>query len=329
MKVDPKQIIDSKPIIIDGEITRYIIYSNGTIWSGISNRFLNPSKSQEYLNATICHNGKKYQRYIHRLVADAFIPNPENKSTVNHIDGNKHNNETSNLEWATYAENNIHGINSGLITPLHGEDKPSNIYTEDQIHAVCRMISVGYGNKEIERNVGVKSTMIAEIRRGLKWRYISKEYNFPENYNRNKSYYEFGDVPSTTVRNYIYLGYTNQKIIRSLNLNDSIDVHALLNIFRGRKINHLPRDINRIPSDTKLSKDEQTKKYMEYTKMLKRLKHAQKKSLKQLKLKKESPYKYDVMNEISRDIDDDIEETIYTSYDINIYRDNVDIVDDI
>jgi hypothetical protein len=48
------------------------------------------------------------QEYVHRVLAEAFIPNPENKRTVNHIDGNRLNNQLSNLEWATYSENMIH-----------------------------------------------------------------------------------------------------------------------------------------------------------------------------------------------------------------------------
>lgn len=59
----------------------------------------------------------KHSHYVHRLVAIAFLDNPLNKETVNHIDGDKSNNNLSNLEWSTYAENNEHGRKNGLLKP--------------------------------------------------------------------------------------------------------------------------------------------------------------------------------------------------------------------
>lgn len=67
-------------------------------------------------------NGKVKQHYVHRLVATAFIPNPLNKEQVNHKDGNKLNNNLSNLEWVTKSENQIHAIENGLID-LFGKSK--------------------------------------------------------------------------------------------------------------------------------------------------------------------------------------------------------------
>lgn len=68
-----------------------------------------------YLRFVTKVGGKRVQKFIHRLVAAAFVDNPDNKPHVNHIDGNKKNNHFSNLEWCTPQENNEHGVRIGLL----------------------------------------------------------------------------------------------------------------------------------------------------------------------------------------------------------------------
>lgn len=69
-----------------------------------------------YLTVWLCKDSIQKNYKAHRLVALAFIPNPENKATVNHIDGNKQNNCVENLEWATHSENINHANRTGLRT---------------------------------------------------------------------------------------------------------------------------------------------------------------------------------------------------------------------
>lgn len=77
-----------------------------------------------YLMVRLNKNGESRWHLVHRLVAKAFIENPQNKPTVNHIDGNRKNNKFNNLEWATYSENNLHsyrsnGRKSALAVPIY------------------------------------------------------------------------------------------------------------------------------------------------------------------------------------------------------------------
>ena len=85
----------------------YIIYPDGDIYSKYKNRYLiiKPRKKDGYKCTTLCKNGEPKGFLIHRLVALHYIPNPENKPDVDHIDGDKLNNNVKNLRWVTNLEN--------------------------------------------------------------------------------------------------------------------------------------------------------------------------------------------------------------------------------
>ena len=102
---------------IDG-FTDYKISNLGKIITCKHNKekFLVPSISRNgYLRIKLYKNNKIYYFNIHRLVAKNFIKNKDNKPEVNHIDGNKTNNNISNLEWVTSSENTNHAYNNGLM----------------------------------------------------------------------------------------------------------------------------------------------------------------------------------------------------------------------
>lgn len=96
------------------EFPNYQIFENGDVYSDYTDANLIPQHNGGYLRTNLVDkDGVRRFIGIHQLVALAFIPNPENKPTVNHKDTNPLNNDVSNLEWATYGEQAIHAVKNG------------------------------------------------------------------------------------------------------------------------------------------------------------------------------------------------------------------------
>lgn len=106
------------PITCDAHFFGYKIDTKGVVYRK-NGKPLKPSSFGRCLLVTISVGGKRYTRQVHRLVAAQFIPNPKNKATVNHIDGNPKNNNVENLEWATQSEQMIHARNVLGIAPAN------------------------------------------------------------------------------------------------------------------------------------------------------------------------------------------------------------------
>ena len=99
------------------------VKKDGTI-IGRMGRSLKGNVTSSGYRAVECRNERVRKiQLIHRLVAEKYIPNPENKPCVNHKDGNKLNNHADNLEWVTHLENSQHAIKMGLRKPYEKTDK--------------------------------------------------------------------------------------------------------------------------------------------------------------------------------------------------------------
>ena len=137
-------------------------------WEG---KILNPDIAPNgYYRVTFSINRKRKQFYVHRLIAEHFIPNPKNLPQVNHIDGNKLNNSLDNLEWVTVQENVVHAYKNGLINHTSGKEhfnygkfgaeskkaKPviaTNIVTNEtkRYGAIVETVKDGFTKSEVSR----------------------------------------------------------------------------------------------------------------------------------------------------------------------------------
>ena len=102
-----------------------------------------------YLNVLLCKNGKTKTFKIHRLVANAFIPNPYNKPEVNHKDENKTNNCVDNLEWMTSKENNNYGTRNERISKLVLQFTKNGEFVKEWLSMHQIEIELGFANSHI------------------------------------------------------------------------------------------------------------------------------------------------------------------------------------
>jgi hypothetical protein len=130
------------------------------------------SKPSGYEYYQLSGRGILKNMYTHRLVALSFIPNPKEKTQVNHINGIKTDNRVNNLEWSTPKENAGHAMRTGLTNNKRGEEHGGAKLTEDQVTEIKIRIIAEESNISISLDFPVSRGAISRIRNNKNWKHI-------------------------------------------------------------------------------------------------------------------------------------------------------------
>ena len=158
--------------------SHYRIYKNGRIYSEFINRYITPTEdSSHYLqNTLVDDNGNRKTIKTHRLVAIAFLPNPENLPDVNHKDFNRRNNNVENLEWCTEKYNTQYTSKYNLDPNKESYMKLSPL-TEEHVLLIPTLLNYGFSVKLISRLYRVGHITIRNIVSGKTWRWLKLNFN--------------------------------------------------------------------------------------------------------------------------------------------------------
>ena len=162
--------------------SQYSITEDGRVYSHKINKWVKQQISNNgyYVVSIGSDSGVRYRKKVHRLLLQIYKPIEDSDSyVVNHIDGDKKNNDLSNLEWCTVKENSYHALDNGLYKPSHANEhtiildesdhKYPNVDThindrklisDDLIVEIFRLVEVGYRSCDIAKLVGVSSRTI-------------------------------------------------------------------------------------------------------------------------------------------------------------------------
>lgn len=168
---------------VDGFEGRYLVNRDGELLRKQcldgKGRKLSEKLLKAYLNQklgyyvySISFNGKNKVLYMHRLIAEAFIPKIEGKPGINHKDGDKQNNSIANLEWVTHKENIQHAFRTGLVKNMRngsGDECHASKLNSGKVAEIKALIASGVTQKTIAEKYGVAKGTIGFIARGETW----------------------------------------------------------------------------------------------------------------------------------------------------------------
>ena len=197
--------------------SHYRIYNNGKIYSEFINKFITPTEdSNGYLQNTIVDDfGNRKTIKNHRLVAIAFLPNPNNYPDVNHKDFNRKNNHVTNLEWCT-EEYNTHYTRDYNLEHNSSSYKKLSPLIEEQVLLIPTLLNYGFSVKLIAKLYNVGHITIRNIITKKTWRWLKLNFS-RENFLRNTIY-----IPKELYNELIKVGVDNTVLNSRIKVLESV-----------------------------------------------------------------------------------------------------------
>ena len=154
----------------------YFVTEKGEVYNKYKKLLSPVDNGRGYLILGLTRGGKRYTKAIHRLVAEAFIPNPNNLPEVNHKDTNRYNNSVENLEWITHGDNIKYSYTMNNRSAL-GESNANCITDQHTVIEICELLEQGLKASKI-RDLGYNYALVRKIKSKQNWSHISCNYNF-------------------------------------------------------------------------------------------------------------------------------------------------------
>lgn len=147
---------------------------NATLYKRKGSVMSPKTEKSGYITQTLSKDKITKTRKVHRLVAQAFIPNPEKKPQVNHKNGIKSDNRVENLEWVTTFENRQHAYDTGLQKPTKGTLNGMAVYTERDVEFVSIQYAMGMKQVDIERTYEYSKAFVHSVVNNKSWRHVRR-----------------------------------------------------------------------------------------------------------------------------------------------------------
>ena len=187
----------------------------------------------EYYSVRVCHNNVAKNARVHVMVALAWVNNPskENYNIVNHLDGDKLNNNYTNLEWATLSTNQQHARYT--LEGNKGEGIYNSSCDDQTVHDICNMLQTGARVIDIHKEFDVSKSVIRNIKAGASHFHIRNLYNIPHTYKN-----EYSTETVIWICDQIVLGVSDQAIVNNSSNRylNTVDVKRIRHKIRYKHI---------------------------------------------------------------------------------------------